>query len=129
MKYFPTELEGVVLIEPQVHSDHRGYFLEIYNEKEFLKAGITQRFVQDNQSHSRKGVLRGMHYQLESPQGKLIRVLRGEIFDVAVDVRPDSKSFGRWVAVPEFMVDVESHRDRTLSTQRRTQSFVLSSRS
>ena len=99
MNFHTTELEGVLLIEPEVYSDLRGYFLEIYNQKAFAEAGITEPFVQDNESHSRKGVLRGMHFQLENAQGKLIRVLQGEIFDVAVDIRPASKSFGRWVGV------------------------------
>jgi dTDP-4-dehydrorhamnose 3,5-epimerase len=99
MNFHPTEFEEILLIEPKLHSDLRGYFLETYNEKAFANAGIVERFVQDNQSHSRKGVLRGMHYQVENPQGKLIRVLHGEIFDVAVDIRPDSKAFGRWVGV------------------------------
>jgi len=99
MNFYTTELEGVLLIEPEVYSDLRGYFLETYSQKTFAKAGITERFVQDNESHSRKGVLRGMHFQLENAQGKLIRVLHGEIFDVAVDIRPASKSFGRWVGV------------------------------
>ncbi|HWO29686.1 MAG TPA: dTDP-4-dehydrorhamnose 3,5-epimerase [Candidatus Acidoferrum sp.] len=99
MNFHTTELEGVLLIEPEVYSDLRGYFLETYNQKTFAKAGITERFVQDNESHSRKGVLRGMHFQLENAQGKLIRVLHGEIFDVAVDIRPASNSFGRWVGV------------------------------
>jgi len=99
MNFHTTELEGVLLIEPEVYSDLRGYFLETYSQKTFAKAGITERFVQDNESHSRKGVLRGMHFQLENAQGKLIRVLHGEIFDVAVDIRPASKSFGRWVGV------------------------------
>ena len=99
MNFHTTELEGVLLIEPEVYSDLRGYFLETYSQKTFAKAGITERFVQDNESHSRKGVLRGMHFQLDNAQGKLIRVLHGEIFDVAVDIRPASKSFGRWVGV------------------------------
>ncbi|HWY05906.1 MAG TPA: dTDP-4-dehydrorhamnose 3,5-epimerase [Candidatus Acidoferrales bacterium] len=99
MNFHTTELERVLLIEPEVYSDLRGYFLETYSQKTFAKAGITERFVQDNESHSRKGVLRGMHFQLENAQGKLIRVLHGEIFDVAVDIRPASKSFGRWVGV------------------------------
>ena len=86
MNFHTTELEGVLLIEPEVYSDLRGYFLETYSQKTFAKAGITERFVQDNESHSRKGVLRGMHFQLENAQGKLIRVLHGEIFDVAVGI-------------------------------------------
>ena len=94
-----TGLEGVLLLEPEVFSDARGIFLETYNEKVFAAAGIPDRFVQDNQSHSRQGVLRGLHYQVEKPQGKLIRVLQGEIYDVAVDIRPGSKSFGKWHGV------------------------------
>lgn len=99
MRVHATELEGVLLIEPEIHSDLRGNFLEIYNERAFAKAGITERFVQDNESHSRKGVLRGMHYQSENAQGKLIRVLQGEIFDVVVDIRPASKSLGHWLGM------------------------------
>jgi len=94
-----TNLEGVLVLEPAVHVDLRGFFLETYNEKEFAKAGITERFVQDNLSRSRKGVLRGLHYQVKKVQAKLIRVLRGEIFDVVVDVRPESQNFGKWTGV------------------------------
>ena len=96
MRIQPTELEGVVVIEPRVFSDARGYFLETYNAKAFAEAGITAQFVQDNQSQSRRGVLRGLHYQLEQAQAKLVRVLAGEIFDVVVDLRPGSKTFGKW---------------------------------
>jgi len=99
MKIVPTELEGVVLIEPRVFSDPRGHFLETYNENSYAAAGISERFVQDNQSHSKQGVLRGLHYQAENAQGKLIRVLQGEIFDVAVDLRAGSKTFGKWIGV------------------------------
>jgi dTDP-4-dehydrorhamnose 3,5-epimerase len=99
MQIHSTELEGVVVIEPRVFSDDRGFFLEIYNEKSFVAAGITDRFVQDNQSHSKRGVLRGLHYQAENAQGKLVRVLNGEIFDVAVDLRPGSKTFGKWTGL------------------------------
>jgi|SRR5579883_250749 dTDP-4-dehydrorhamnose 3,5-epimerase len=94
-----TELEGVLLLEPEVHKDTRGFFLETYSERTFAEAGITERFVQDNQSHSIKGVLRGLHYQLEDPQAKLIRVLKGEIFDVVVDLRPKSRTFGKWISL------------------------------
>ncbi len=94
-----TGLEGVLLLEPEVFRDARGSFLESYNESVFAAAGITDRFVQDNQSHSKQGVLRGLHYQLGKPQGKLVRVLRGEIYDVAVDIRPGSKTFGKWTGV------------------------------
>jgi dTDP-4-dehydrorhamnose 3,5-epimerase len=96
MKIQTTELLGVVVIEPQVFSDARGYFLETYNVKAFAEAGIAERFVQDNQSQSKKGVLRGLHYQVEQAQGKLVRVLRGEIFDVVVDLRTGSSTFGKW---------------------------------
>jgi len=99
MNIQPTELEGVLVIEPKSFSDARGFFMEIYNEKAFAEVGITERFVQDNQSHSKKGVLRGLHYQVENAQGKLVRVLDGEIFDVAVDLRPGSKTFGKWTGV------------------------------
>lgn len=96
MKIHSTELKGVVVIEPEVFSDVRGYFLETYNARAFKDAGIVEQFVQDNQSMSKHGVLRGLHYQRENAQGKLIRVLAGEIFDVAVDLRPDSGTFGKW---------------------------------
>jgi dTDP-4-dehydrorhamnose 3,5-epimerase len=98
MKIQLTEIQGVVVIEPEVFSDARGYFLETYNAKEFAEAGISEHFVQDNQSHSKRGVLRGLHYQKEQAQGKLIRVLLGEIFDVVVDLRPKSSTFGKWSA-------------------------------
>ena len=96
MKIRSTELNEVVVIEPQVFSDPRGYFLETYNARAFAEAGIVEQFVQDNQSMSKRGVLRGLHYQRENAQGKLIRVLAGEIFDVAVDLRPESSTFGKW---------------------------------
>ena len=99
MKFSPSELPGVVLIEPEIHSDARGYFMEVFHEQRFAEGGITERFVQDNQSRSRKGVLRGLHYQVGKEQGKLIRVLQGEIFDVAVDIRPGSETFGKWAGV------------------------------
>jgi dTDP-4-dehydrorhamnose 3,5-epimerase len=96
MKIQTTELPGVLVIEPEIFSDARGYFLETYNAKAFEKAGISEQFVQDNQSQSRRGVLRGLHYQQEYPQAKLIRVLQGEIFDVVVDIRAESSTFGKW---------------------------------
>jgi len=99
MKFFPSELPGIVLIEPEIHRDARGSFMEVFHELRFAEGGITERFVQDNQSHSKKGVLRGLHYQVGKQQGKLIRVLQGEIFDVAVDIRPGSKTFGKWAGV------------------------------
>lgn len=97
MKSIPAEIPDVLVFEPRLFSDARGYFLEVYNERSFAALGLTETFVQDNQSHSKKGVLRGLHYQLEQAQGKLVRVLHGEIFDVAVDLRPNSPSFGKWV--------------------------------
>lgn len=96
MKFCPAELPGIVLIEPEIHVDSRGYFLEVFHERRFAEAGITERFVQDNQSYSKRGVLRGLHYQVGKEQGKLVRVLQGEIFDVVVDIRLDSKTFGKW---------------------------------
>ena len=98
MKTIETAIPGVLVLEPKVFSDARGFFLETYNERLFRELGISERFVQDNQSHSKRGVLRGMHYQVGQPQGKLIRVLHGEIFDVVVDLRRQSPTFGKWVA-------------------------------
>ena len=98
-KFNKTEIEGVYVIESQVFGDNRGYFLETYNKKDFDNAGLKYDFVQDNQSKSRKGVLRGLHFQKTHPQAKLVRVLEGEVFDVAVDLRKDSKTYGKWVGV------------------------------
>jgi len=98
-KFQETEIEGVLIIEPTVFGDDRGYFMETYHEREFREAGIYANFVQDNQSKSRKGVLRGLHYQKHFPQAKLVRVLSGEVFDVAVDVREGSRTYGKWVGV------------------------------
>lgn len=92
-------IEGLYVIEPTVHRDDRGYFVEIYNKKDFLEAGLTMEFVQDNQSMSSKGVLRGLHYQKQFPQGKLVRVLHGRVFDVAVDLRKGSSTFGFWYGI------------------------------
>lgn len=97
MKVTQTSIPEVLVLEPKVFSDARGFFLEIYNERAFADFGIRERFVQDNQSHSKKGVLRGLHYQSQQAQGKLVRVLHGEIFDVAVDLRRESRTFGKWV--------------------------------
>jgi dTDP-4-dehydrorhamnose 3,5-epimerase len=96
LQLIPTSLKDVVILEPKVFGDERGFFLEAYNEATFKTMGLPTRFMQDNHSGSRKGVLRGLHYQLKQPQGKLVRALRGEIFDVAVDVRQDSAQFGQW---------------------------------
>ena len=96
MQLIPTSLKDVVILEPKVFGDERGFFLESYNEATFNDLGLPTRFVQDNHSSSQKGVLRGLHYQLKQPQGKVVRALRGEIFDVAVDLRRDSPQFGQW---------------------------------
>lgn len=93
------EIEGLKIITPQVFEDARGYFMETYQYNDFKEAGIPQVFVQDNQSASRRGVLRGLHFQKEFPQDKLVRVIKGEVFDVAVDLREDSKTFGQWKGV------------------------------
>ena len=96
MRRIDTELPGVCCVEPNVFGDERGFFLEFYNESAFAQLGIARSFVQDNHSRSQRGVLRGLHYQLGRPQAKLVRVIQGEIFDVAVDVRRGSPTFGRW---------------------------------
>jgi len=95
----PLSIEGLSLIQPRIFGDERGYFLETYNESEYARAGINARFVQDNQSKSAKGVLRGLHFQKTRPQGKLVRVFSGEVFDVVVDLRGSSRSFGKWEGV------------------------------
>ncbi|TAF06078.1 MAG: dTDP-4-dehydrorhamnose 3,5-epimerase [Nostocales cyanobacterium] len=100
MKVVKTEIPDVLIIEPQIFGDERGFFYESYNEKAFLeKVGISSHFVQDNHSRSLKNVLRGLHYQIQQPQGKLVRVVVGEVFDVAVDLRKSSATFGQWVGV------------------------------
>lgn len=96
MHLITTSLKDVVILEPKVFGDERGFFLEVYNEAAFKTLGLPTRFMQDNHSGSRKGVLRGLHYQLKHPQGKLVRALRGEIFDVVVDLRRGSAQFGQW---------------------------------
>ncbi|MFN0051342.1 MAG: dTDP-4-dehydrorhamnose 3,5-epimerase family protein, partial [Planctomycetales bacterium] len=90
MQFLPTDLPGVILVQPTVFGDARGFFMETFHQPRFAAAGIDAAFVQDNHSRSRRGVLRGLHYQLRHPQGKLVRVVRGEIFDVAVDLRRNS---------------------------------------
>jgi len=99
VRVIPTELPGVVVIEPDVHRDGRGFFLETYHAERYRDGGIAGPFVQDNHSRSVSGTLRGLHLQLRRPQGKLIRCVEGEVFDVAVDVRRGSPTFGRWVGV------------------------------
>ena len=97
--FIQTEIEGVIIVEPKVFGDSRGYFMETYEERKFAEGGITASFVQDNQSKSTKGVLRGLHFQKMHPQGKLVRALRGSVFDVAVDLRKGSSTFGQWYGV------------------------------
>jgi dTDP-4-dehydrorhamnose 3,5-epimerase len=97
MKFKPTNIPDVILVEPQVFGDERGFFLESYQAKEFAEGGISAAFVQDNHSGSRQGTLRGLHYQFQQPQGKLLKVIAGQIFDVAVDIRRSSPTFGKWV--------------------------------
>ncbi len=98
MRVTPTAIADVLLLEPRVFGDERGFFLESYNEKVFAQAtGLQVQFVQDNHSRSQRHVLRGMHFQTENPQGKLVRVVAGAVFDVVVDIRPDSPTYGSWV--------------------------------
>ena len=99
MRCVPTELPGVMVIEPDVYRDDRGFFLESYHARKYAEAGIPASFVQDNQSRSVQGTVRGLHAQRRRPQGKLVQVLQGEIFDVVVDIRRGSPTFGRWVSV------------------------------
>ncbi len=98
-KKIETSIDGVYVIEPTVFGDDRGYFMETYSKAEFEEIGLYYDFVQDNQSKSKKGVLRGLHFQKENIQAKLVRVLKGEVFDVAVDLRPNSKTYGKWEGV------------------------------
>lgn len=95
----PCDIEGLYVIEPTVFKDERGYFVETYNQNDMKEAGLDMVFVQDNQSVSTRGVLRGLHFQKQFPQGKLVRVVRGKVFDVAVDLRSDSKTYGKWFGV------------------------------
>ena len=98
-KKIETSIEGVYIIEPTVFGDSRGYFMETYSKKDFEEIGLYYDFVQDNQSKSKKGVLRGLHFQKENTQSKLVRVIKGEVFDVAVDLRPNSNTYGKWEGV------------------------------
>jgi dTDP-4-dehydrorhamnose 3,5-epimerase len=108
MKVTPTAIPDVLLIEPKIFGDTRGFFFESFNQKSFNEAtGLDVNFVQDNHSRSTKGVLRGLHYQVQQPQGKLVRVVRGAVFDVAVDIRRASATFGQWVG---FELSEENHR-------------------
>lgn len=99
IKVSKCPIEGLCIIEPAVHGDSRGYFMETYNQNDMREAGLDMVFVQDNQSMSVKGVLRGLHFQKQHPQGKLVRVIKGRVFDVAVDLRSDSKTYGQWFGV------------------------------
>ncbi|MGN0807265.1 MAG: dTDP-4-dehydrorhamnose 3,5-epimerase [Candidatus Coproplasma sp.] len=99
MNFVKTEIDGVYIIEPKVFGDNRGYFMETYNEREFEENGLNYDFVQDNQSKSKRGVLRGLHFQKTFPQAKLVRVIEGEVFDVAVDLRANSPTYGKYVGV------------------------------
>jgi dTDP-4-dehydrorhamnose 3,5-epimerase len=111
MEFIPTQIPDVVLVNPRLFSDSRGFFLESYQKDRFSAAGIHADFVQDNHSASTKGVLRGLHYQIRQPQGKLVRVIVGEVFDVAVDLRRHSPTFGRWIG-------------ETLSAEKKNQIWV-----
>ena len=99
MKVEKTKLDGLLIITPEIFEDERGFFLESFNVNRYKKAGINFDFVQDNHSRSHKGVLRGLHYQKTKPQGKLVRVIKGEVYDVAVDIRQGSLTYGQWEAV------------------------------
>ncbi|MEH6649459.1 MAG: dTDP-4-dehydrorhamnose 3,5-epimerase [Motiliproteus sp.] len=99
MRVIETAIDGVKIIEPQVFGDERGFFLETFQAERYAEHGIDLPFVQDNHSRSAKGVLRGLHFQKTKPQGKLVRLVRGEVFDVAVDIRPDSVTFGQWEGI------------------------------
>ena len=107
MKFRDTELPGVMIVDPDVYSDARGFFSETYHQRKYSEGGIRAEFVQDNHSKSSAGTLRGLHAQLKNPQGKLVRVIEGEIWDVAVDIRRGSPAFGRWVGVT---LSAENHR-------------------
>lgn len=112
IKVIKAPIEGLYIIEPAVHGDSRGYFSETYNQNDMHEAGLNMVFVQDNESMSAKGVLRGLHFQKKYPQGKLVRVIRGEVFDVAVDLRRSSATYGRWFGV---MLTEENHRQFYIS--------------
>ena len=99
IKVIKCPIQGLYVIEPTVHGDDRGYFMETYNLRDMSEAGLNMQFVQDNQSMSTKGVLRGLHFQKQYPQGKLVRVIKGHVFDVAVDLRADSSTYGQWFGV------------------------------
>lgn len=98
-KFIETGIQGLVIVEPTVYSDKRGFFMETYSKNEFFQNGIDREFVQDNHSKSSRGVVRGLHFQKDHPQGKLVRVIRGNVFDVAVDIRRGSPTYGQWRGV------------------------------
>lgn len=110
-KFTKTDFDGLIIVEPALYGDERGFFMETYNERDFRANGIDVGFVQDNHSKSKKGVLRGMHFQVNNPQGKLVRVLSGEVYDVAVDLRKGSPTLGKWFGL-------------TLSSENRSQLYV-----
>ena len=105
--FIETRIKGVYIIDVKTYGDNRGYFMETYKEEDFSEAGLNYKFVQDNQSSSRRGVLRGLHFQKTFPQAKLVRVIKGEVFDVAVDLRKSSDTYGQWVGV---LLSEENHR-------------------
>ncbi len=105
--FTPTSIEGLTIVDVKSYGDERGYFMETYKKPDFEAGGITCDFVQDNQSSSAKGVLRGLHFQIEHPQAKLVRVIRGEVFDVAVDLRPGSPTYGKWAGE---ILSADNHR-------------------
>ena len=107
MQVTKTAIEGVLMIQPKVFGDERGFFLETFQAERYAEAGINETFVQDNHSHSAKGVLRGLHFQKKHPQGKLVQVTSGQVFDVAVDIRQGSPTFGQWVGI---LLDAKSHQ-------------------
>ncbi|MEZ5447997.1 MAG: dTDP-4-dehydrorhamnose 3,5-epimerase [Thiolinea sp.] len=107
MNIIPTHIPDVLIIEPQVFGDERGFFMETWNQQRFAEQGLTMSFVQDNHSRSAQGILRGLHYQIHKPQGKLVRVTSGCVYDVAVDIRRDSPTFGQWAGVE---LSAENHR-------------------
>ena len=112
IKVTEAPIKGLYIVEPSVHGDSRGYFMETYNQRDMEEAGLNMRFVQDNQSSSTKGVLRGLHFQKAYPQGKLVRAIRGEVFDVAVDLRQGSETFGKWFGL---VLSEENHKQFYIS--------------
>jgi len=106
MKFIPSKISDVILLEPTVFGDHRGFFMETWQRQSFAENGIDYDFVQDNHSKSSHGILRGLHYQIQQPQGKLVRVVEGSVFDVAVDMRQSSPTFGQWVG---YELSAENH--------------------